>query len=79
MFDELPTEVVRTDWEDETTRRPLEAAAAIRRTKSSKPKIRLPSPSIEDTVKIEGDVEAHFARMHPADDKPRAPGPRRRR
>src|SRR5262249_48348793 len=70
-FDEMPTEVVRTDWEDETTRRPLEAAAAIRRQKS-KPSIRQQAPSIEDTIKIEGDIEAHFARMHPNDEKPRA-------
>jgi hypothetical protein len=75
-FDEMPTEVVRKEWEDETMRRPLEAAAAYRRTKG-RPNPRQPSaPSIEDTVKIEGDIEAHFARMHP-EDKPRPP--RRRR
>jgi serine/threonine protein kinase len=74
--DDMPTEVVHTDWDDETTRHPLEAAASMLRN-AKKPKTRSgPIPSIEDTVKIEGPIEEHFARVDPESRKPRPRRPR---
>jgi eukaryotic-like serine/threonine-protein kinase len=76
-FDDIPTEVVESPWDEETTRKSVDPAAPLRRPK--RPSIRIPAANVEDTVKIEGDIEAHFARMHPAEEKPRGPGSRRRR
>lgn len=74
--DEVATEIARQDWDDETRRMPRPSELA----KIGKPKfpVSRPPPGVEDTVKIEGDLEAHFANMHPEPaEKPR-PRPKRR-
>ncbi len=68
-FDERPTEIHRpdappsVDWDDVTTRldpknRPSFAHFAQNRARKSEPRA---ASNLEDTVKIEGDLEAHFA------------------
>jgi serine/threonine protein kinase len=70
-FDERPTEIHRpeaqvppsADWDDVTTRldpkyRPSFAQFAQNRARKPEPR---PASNLEDTVKIEGDLEAHFA------------------
>ena len=77
-FDNSPTEIHRKteDWDDETTQRPIDAAkrlAALRRPRPS-PAPKLPAHDLEQTVKIEGDVEAHFREVAAKDKKkPRLP------
>ncbi len=70
-FDDKPTEIHRPEhappslgeWDDVTTRldprnRPSMAAFAQNRARKVEPR---PVSNLEDTVKIEGDLEAHFA------------------
>jgi serine/threonine-protein kinase len=79
-FDDLPTEVVRSPFEDtDPTRRGMDASTALRKmhAATSRPKMPARAPSnIEDTVKIEGDIEEHFKRMHP-ESKSKIPRSRR--
>jgi eukaryotic-like serine/threonine-protein kinase len=77
--DDAVTEIVSQTWDDETRRVPknemMRAAAKATRPKAAPPR---PPPNIEDTVKIEGDIEAHFAEMHPEPTEQPRPRPKRR-
>ncbi len=66
-FDDVPTEIVHNSWDDETTRRPSELAVEYLRSARAKAQAaaRPATQDVEETVKIEGDIEAHFAEMHP--------------
>ncbi len=78
--DEAQTEIAHQTWDDETRQMPRNAELLRAAAKSVKARPAAPRspPGIEDTIKIEGDIEAHFAQMHPdPDGKPR-PRPKRR-
>ncbi len=75
-FDDVPTEIQPTgSWDDETTQKSLEAAqrlSAVRKPRSAPAKSALNDP--EQTVKIEGDLEAHFLEVAAREKKkPRSP------
>ena len=78
--DEVATEIAHQTWDDETRQMPPRPAELMRAAVRAKQKVAppRPMPGIEDTVKIEGDIEAHFAQMHPEAEKPRSKGPKRR-
>jgi eukaryotic-like serine/threonine-protein kinase len=83
--DDSVTEIAHQTWDDETRRMPknemMRAAVKAMGPKPA-PAPRAPSPrsppGVEDTVKIEGDIEAHFAKMHPEQTEQPRPRPKRR-
>ncbi len=78
--DDAMTEIAHQTWDDETRRMPkAEMMRAAANATRPKPAPARPPPGIEDTVKIEGDIEAHFAEMHPEPtEQPRPRAPKRR-